>query len=404
MPEYRLIPAPTGGPSYSGIYWDPYEWANRVKTKEAGTITKFRWYRMQPGPEFTPNAIRIRAANGALIKEWLNFTDNNAAGWQETVVSDGPALTDETAYFLILSYPSGRYVTTYTEAQKGNPDAGWEWLNNSSFGYMTGPGPGFFALSNAGLALDMTLSTEAPPGSPSGPPPANEPSPGTLNPSGSLPWWLHKDTLNPDPFWKLQNILINAIKDATRETLELAGALANYGATVAWGTPQERLEAIGAVLKAIWTDSGGQRPRMEIALADQIAGVETQVLTGLSGISSGGRAVADTVSVLDPGYTLTDTLVGAGDAVWTEPADKYVLTLTGWGTQRMWTTIGGIDIFGYRGSATALDGDLLGHYWPLMAKKHVIYDAGARMFGLLLNLPGDLEWTLEAYTYVPPAP
>jgi hypothetical protein len=236
---------------------------------------------------------------------------------------------------------------------------------------------------------------------PPGNPPAGEPNPGTLNPSGSLAYWLHRDTVNPDSLPKItQELLADLVADETTRDAYYAALLG----TASSSTTATVMGRLAALLPLVASVASIAADVVDIAsfftgatcTIDDLCVKLDNVYQSLT--TEVGRR---RVSILDPAWVARETLVGAGNAIWDEPADRYVLTLTGWGALRKWTPIAGVDMFGYRGSATGITEDLLSHYFPLVGKKHIIYESGERFQGLLLNLDGDLEWTLEAYDYVP---
>lgn len=331
---------------------------------------------------------------GSPTSNWYTLSTTGLGGGPPTLVSG--------KNYVVTIYNEGSGATKYySNGGGGSPDSPLVvdyWAVQQS-GDVQNPNSTDF--SNTRYGLDIV--TQTPPAPP--PPEGNDgdaPTNSTI--SGRLAQWVSSDpavnTHELDGLPWLTHVLAQSIDSATAETLQLITALASYGGAIAFGSSDDKLKAIGGVLQAIWTDAPGGVPRMETALLNRIGLAQDTLSDTISG-NAGTRFGGDATGVAAVGaWTLTDTLVGSGDAAWDHAGDKYVLTITAWGATRRWGAIAGVPYYGHRGFWAPLEVDLVGDYRPIVGRKHLLHIPGQRLQGVLVGLEPDLEWTLEAYDWV----
>jgi hypothetical protein len=200
--------------------------------------------------------------------------------------------------------------------------------------------------------------------------------------------------------WFLKTLL-QATKDQVADTWDLIQSLGSTVEAISWGNPLAVLASIPNVLKSIWTDTPTLGvPRMETSILTRVGLAQTDLTTLVENIPTDPRAGQDVVEMSDPDWLAVDTVLGSGSFHWDVPADRYVLTITAYGAHRPFNEVGGIPYWLHRGWWAVVDFDRVGHFYPIVGHKHMLYEVGARCQGVLLGLDGDLEWTLTAYDYV----
>jgi hypothetical protein len=116
-------------------------------------------------------------------------------------------------------------------------------------------------------------------------------------------------------------------------------------------------------------------------------------------LSVSQRSPADVVGVLDPNFSVSDTLLGQGGAAWSVAADRYVWTCTNPEVLTGGKLVGGVPYMKHRGYWAPLDLDLVGDYRSIVGIKHFFHVPGARLQGVLLGVEPHIEWSLEAFSY-----
>ncbi len=363
-----------------------------------GFISRVRWYRIASGGSRKPSRLQLwRVSTQTLLWETTNPVDSTAVGAQDTTVSPNVAVLAGQEYVVVAhllngqnhAYIAGGSVPTYGPGLNQPSNFRRYVLNSTGFPINA---------DNAwGENIDVEYTTDE----------VSEPTddPATsLDVENSLARWFSSgdDNTRQEHLPWLTHALATSIQTATNETLELVEALATFGTAVAFGSPEEKVQSVGAVLRAIWTNTDAGVPRMETSIKDRTATAETNILNAISGIEPGvGGGV---IPAYDGGadWTAGITVAGQGSHVLVEPADAYVFTVMDMvESARFVQAVGTEEIVWLRGWAKPWDGSLFGGEHVNVNGHGCVIESGRRWPGVAFWVPPDVEWTLTAYDYTP---
>jgi hypothetical protein len=358
-----------------------------------GQITKMRWYRVSNLSTALPTNLRVWDAVTGTQATPSVVPDNGAVGWQEHTLAVPVPIAAGREYRVSISIPNGNVYARQAYSGLVLPD--YPIYTPANAHVVKSPGPGYPNVADTGWVDAVDAFIE--PGDFT--PPTSDIS---LDVANQLADWLSlaDETHGADNIVKLALDILQAEEgiiqtvDAKVEDVQtwFQGALGIEGNFLT-GALRVYLDGLKDTIDLVQ------------AQVDLVRDTDVpNILESTSGIGSGGRPIADTSGVLDPGYVLTDTKVGVGADTWDVPADRYVFTITNPGDLTGGMTINGVPFFRHRGRWAPLEIDLIGHYYPLLGEKHLLYESGRRLPGVLLYVEPYIEWTLEAFDYVPPAP
>lgn len=200
-----------------------------------------------------------------------------------------------------------------------------------------------------------------------------------------LPWLLRTGQL--------------ALQVGMDEAVGMLEALIALGIAVRFNDAEAIMAAMRAVVDEIALDSQATRDHVQTVGASGFPPLVDQIVEAVGTAPTDLRAPQDTVPLSDPGWVAVDTVLGSGSFLWDQPADRYVLTITAYAPTRSYNEVGTVPYWLHRGFWAVVDFDRVGHYYPIVGHKHMLYEVGSRLPGVLIGLDADIEWTLTAYDY-----
>jgi hypothetical protein len=378
----------------------------RFTVTAAVDVDMLHWFRADAPTSPAPSTVRLweelTSSTAELLATAVSVEDTLAVGWQDAPLGGPITLVTGKTYCVSGCHPTGFRSSNTAEPNIPVATAPFAW--HASPGRDKASPCGFPPTIDNTTAYGFDISAVEPP------PPADSPGedgdpPTNENISARIAQW---QSLDPDVQtheedgipWFLKTLL-QATKDQLQDTWDLIQALGSTVEAISWGNPLAVLASIPNVLKSIWTDTPTLGvPRMETSILDRVGLAQTDLTTLVESIPTDPRAEQDVVGMDELGWVSTGTQIGDGGFHWDHPADRYVLTITAYGSHRPFNDVGGIPYWLHRGFWAVVDFDRVGHFYPIVGHKHMLYEVGSRMQGVLLGLDGDLEWTLTAYDYV----
>lgn len=273
-----------------------------------------------------------------------------------------------------------------------------------------GPTPPIPTTTSTAARAGVSVGDTAPGGGGGGsdPPPSGEPNPGTIDPGGSLAWWLHKDTTNTDSLPLLTKDVVDAFRVAFDTVVGSVTSTASATGTLFQRVNQVLVDTaalLGRIPTTITT--GFDQLFSWFGSAGLPAGADT-IPTGIQAIRDAldadvgvellrerldlSPALSDTAR-----WTLVGTTTGAGDGAVTDQADLYLLSIVAIPTlanQRVigirtwlprWGWVAPV-VKGYVRERQFHDFDQV-----------AITAGGLFMSGLLIHTGEGWEWSVDAY-------
>lgn len=382
-----------------------FEVGTRFSVSAAVDIESLDWYLPVNASGHTPLNVRLwedlGGGSGELLVSAASITDGGAIGWQKCPLAVPYPLVVGKNYIVSCSWTQGqkrgawapganiggtvsplvRDAATSDRIRVGSygfPNVEWDrqaaavsvTLVSGSGGGGIGDDPDPPTNANLTARLAQWLSSV----------PATQ-----THELDGIPWLMYQIVQGMDTLLDTVAEKTNFIRNWTEQNAGLAGTVAGW---TIFGYLDDLRNKTQTILDYINPPAGGgTRPI--------IADIEAVVGAGPNDL----RATQDRITMSDVGWVPTQTVVGSGSFVWHVPADRYVLTITEYGSQRPYTEVGTVPYWLHRGFWAVMDGDRVGHYFPLVGHKHMLYEVGHRLQGVLLGLDGDLEWTLTAYDF-----
>lgn len=372
------------------------EHGNNFIAPLTAALTELHWFRTAPGVGGPPDDLRVwdRVTGGQVVNVAVP-ADNNATGWQTTVLPNKIPLVPGRTYTVSGYWANGNGYPQYIGAmpqtveyplQLGNPQRSTGVAN----------APGYPNTTNDNVAvfgLDVTVEFADPDAEP--------PATGD-DVEARLDAWLRTspapDELTGAPWLSYQLLLANqtalGVVDAALADLQdkfgtafgPLGNLAIGALRTQLDQTKDTVDAIKAKIDASLTADTGDVPVRLTEIRDILANPVTPE-----------PPAAPTAE-----WTITASDNETGPAIITEPADFYNITITGLGAANVVRPVAGQDLLNFAWWVAPLRGGAVGTYQTYRALSADVYEPGRRLPGLLVSVPADFEWTWEAWTYATP--
>lgn len=356
------------------------------------------YYAGGSGSQHTPWAIVLyRSDTATHVRTWDGIANSPGVGWHAVTLGSPLTLLADVPYRLAFVVSAGRNLTF--RMASGLPAAPAPFVFASPPGKIADHYGGMPTSAWAGVAaVGFRVEVGDPPPGPGGDgdPPTN------ASVTARLAQWLSSDPLVNErqgdlpwtTFLKAEQARLEAAAAQNGTELILEKMAIPAGATL-WPLLQSLattvgLAAVGATVENIVNNILG--PARDQTIHERLTLLEQQV--------AAKRAPQDVVPMSDSGWVAATTIVGSGSYHCDVPADRYVLTITEYGSLRPYNVVGTVPYWLHRGWWATIDDDRIGHYHPIAGHKHMLYEVGQRLPGVLLGLDSDLEWTLTPYNYV----
>lgn len=370
-----------------------------------GTITSVWWRRGDATAGHKPDRLRLYdAQDGTVLLELTSYTDSGSAGWQETVLGAPIQVFGGRQYKMAGRWTGGFYVYNPSPYAEPAPPYGLRWgTTKRCYHYGGTVVDGTQTCDSSGwYALDVTADVGT-----TGQPPAS---------SNDLTAWLADTSDNThragDTVPGLPDTIKVAVDAAAADTADAlantAGLLASIDNIAAGDVATYGLSArtIGAAI------SGA------LGFIDTTLDVATKIHDLLSGNGTGGDTYdyhgaledvrqkvydieARQLLALQPPPAATWVSQGTHafdtNLEWLQEADLYTITYTDLGSNIVNLTIGAAAI-SYRLLWWAVwDGERMRERRFADGTTPTLYDAGARMPGIVLHSPAGAAGTIEAW-------
>lgn len=375
-----------------------YTWAMRVNCVSDTSVARIGFFRA--AENVAPVAVVLyRADTQAVVFRDDSPTIGPVGSWSWTECDAGINLVNGVSYRVCIVAGGTCGVA------KGNigapaPPSPLSFSGSPPYHYATSDA---FPSSSGGVStyLGIDLETGTPGIPDADPPPDGEPDPGTLNPGGSLAYWLHKETPNLDSavkvlydWWALDRLVLTAARDAIDDWNDRAGVLFGTSGVVLGGLLAARLDSLLATMDAV-----------DAAIAE--LGTPAQV----SDVTAVGEALADlAVDVGDirnttpwpgTGWVKTGETTFEGCLAWEQQADLYVVGFTAIPDNVGTTEACGVTLYHRLAWASEKNGDHIGERRYIEFQNALVENNGRRMNGLLLVAKPLTEGTVEAWQINP---
>jgi hypothetical protein len=369
---------------------------------ETTWVDAIAWYNNAASQANLPNNIKLwRKLSGddELLTTVSGIVMASTVGWHWSPFDDPVELITGETYVATVEIASGKGWNEVPSGSVVAPASPFDFAANRRAWRDGSSGP-VNQESNGNLfGVDVRILAGPPPGGgvgDEGDPPTNE------NLTARLAEWLSADpdvnTKEGDLPWLLKVGQV-ALQSGLDEAVGMLDALIALGIAVRFGDIDDKLLAVGAVLDEFRIESTAGHVETQTAVGDQITAAVVTLADQIAAGPADLRAAQDHIPLGGTGWTAVDTVVGSGSFYWDQPADRYVLTITEYGTHRAYNTVGGVPYWLHRGFWARMNGDRVGHYSPICGHKHELYEVGSRLPGVLIGLDADLEWTLTAWDY-----
>lgn len=372
-------------------------------------VNSLRWYANGTGSSWLPDRIALCNETTNTVLRDLPCVEPAVAGWQ-TVDADGPVTLTPGNVYRIGTRARNVWTTWRAVLADGNivaPPAPFVWESDPTQYYTSVSATSGFAAGTMTAAEVSGTAGSTPPEEP----PASEPDPGTLDPGGSLAYWLHRATANPDSAVKLVHdwLLNDASTYLSRlSTIEgqtaVIGSVSSSGTSTAMGRLAALLTALTAVasvaddvLSAVntilgWTEDQGAPTSL---ILDRLEYLQESV-----GLDMARRNEAITPEL----WTLVDTLEWDGPFTWGVPADRYRLHVETVGPFRPVNVVAGLDVLYKSGWWSLLTDTVADERRWLSFRDQDLWLPGVRAPGVLVHPWPEATGTIQAWQRNAPTP
>lgn len=397
--------------SLSGAFDNTYNFSTRVTMTGNLTIRRFAWWATASGGDVPSRFTVWRVGDGVKLYDTTTINATGSAGeWRWTDMDELTLVVGET-YSLQLSQTVGK--TLPFSSATPTPDspltlAGgavrWYSIVSNSMANTSQSGVDY-------LAINVDDAGGSSPPTPPAEPPTTEPDPGSIDPGGSLAYWLHKDTVNPDSAVKrIHDWLLNDASGYLAKLTTIEGATAVIGTASSSGesTAMGRLAAILSIVTAAasvtddvldaintvlgWTDDQGAPTALILG--------RLEYLQGTIGLDWARRNEAITPEV----WTLVDTLEWEGPFTWNVPADRYRLHVETVGPFRPVNVVAGLDVLYKLGWWSLLTDTVADERHWLSFRDQDLWVPGVRAPGIIVHPWPEATGTLQAWQRNEPTP
>lgn len=392
MPEIVLIPeniAPNNESPYGGLY------GNKFRLPEPYEITHYQYYQDAEDTSGPQGLRLIDEPTGAII-DTKGAQALGTPGWNRVALSAPVTIVANRTYFVgyVANNTLAFQVRGFTP-MPGGIGGGGQLLGDFIGGNTNaiGGAAGWDAAA-VGVVIGGTTGPVPP-----ADPPDEEPDPGTVDPGGSLAYWLHQATENPDSLPKLIYGLLQTVQGAITSIAGHAGKIGDFPISFK-NIPKASIAAFLFDLgMSIWSQEQEQEAQAQVltTINDRTSQLQDDIL-GITG-TVGNRGIREDSSIAAPGWSVAGGGGGAGHFTITVPADRYILELTNWGENRVVNELAGVPFHTQPFWWCPLDGDIAGEYRTFRSVKTELRIPGRSLVGAFVSLPPDVEYQWTGYTY-----